>query len=70
MKAKVIIEDGITTIVLTPQNEFESNLIETIKNNEKNHAFSTKINVDNLYNTPSNHKISISIEKIKKDSHR
>jgi hypothetical protein len=29
MKAKVIIENGVTTIELTPENQFEKDIIET-----------------------------------------
>lgn len=63
MKAKVIIENEETTIVLTPENEFEIDIIE--KTHKKKEKFNMALSVDAQYNygTYSNHKIVISIQK-------
>ena len=62
MKAKVIIENGETKIVLTPQNDFETDLIEKVKNTEK-HTIQTCIDADYNYGTYKNHRIEILIKE-------
>ena len=58
MKAKVIIENGETTIVLTPQNEFEIDLIEKFKDKKEKHTIHTHFSADY-----KNHHIELSIKE-------
>ena len=63
MKAKVIIENGETTIVLTPQNEFEIGLIEKVKNKKEKHTIQTHFCADFNYGIYKNHYIELSIKE-------
>lgn len=63
MKAKVIIENGETTIVLTPQNEFEIDLIEKVKDKKEKHRIHTHFSVEYSYGTYKNHHIELSIKE-------
>lgn len=63
MKAKVIIENGETTIVLTPQNEFEIDLIEKVKNKKEKHTIHTRFSADYNFGTYKNHRIELSIKE-------
>lgn len=63
MKAKVIIENGQTTIVLTPQNEFEIDLIEKVKDKKEKHTIHTHFSADYNYGTYKNHHIELSIKE-------
>jgi len=62
MEAKVIIENGKTRIELTPDNEFETEVIERVRD-EKYKISTTSVHADYSFNTHSNHKITINIEK-------
>ncbi len=57
MKTKVIIENGTTEIVLTPENEFERQIIENIYNAKK--TTETKVRYTSLMGDTSNHSITI-----------
>ena len=63
MKAKVIIENGETTIVLNPQNEFEIDLIEKVKDKKGKHSIYTNFSADYNYGTYKNHQIELSIKE-------
>ena len=63
MKAKVIIENGETTIVLTPQNEFEIDLIEKVKDKKEKHIIQTHFSADYNYGTYENYRIELSIKE-------
>lgn len=63
MKAKVIIENGETTIVLTPQNEFEIDLIEKVKDKKEKHTIYTHFSADYNYGAYRNHNIELSIKE-------
>ena len=58
MKSKVIIERGRTDIVLTPENEFEKYVIETIYDAKK--QVETKFHYTSLLGNDDNHSITIS----------
>lgn len=62
MKAKVIIENGCTEIILTPENEFEEDVLEKVYEN-KYEITNTKIYVLAYYGIYSKHKITININK-------
>jgi hypothetical protein len=62
MKAKVIIENGLTQIVLTPENDFERNVIEEAERQTPIHELKTSISTDyGQFGNRSNHKIIITI---------
>lgn len=65
MKAKVIIEDGITTIQLFPENSFETRVIETAREEESKHLHTVQFKTDYGYHNHSNHRIEIKIENNK-----
>jgi len=65
MKAKVIIENGKTQIVLSPENEFEIDLIEKIYDKKEKYNSLTSFNASYNYGTYSKHNISIDINEIK-----
>ena len=64
MKAKVIIENSETEIILTPENNFETDIIEKLY--DKKGAFNLLVSADCdvSYSTYSKHKITISIKSI------
>jgi hypothetical protein len=65
MKAKVVIENGETEIILTPSNDFDKDVLEKIYNNKS--RFSLHTDVDAIYNYGgySNHKLIINIKETK-----
>lgn len=64
MKTKVIIENGEITINLTPENEFESGVIEKVYRNKEKHNVDTCFNAKYEYGTYKNHKIELSIKEL------
>jgi hypothetical protein len=65
MRAKVIIENGETSIVLTPENEFEVDVIEKIFCKKEKFNVHTSFDAQYNYGTYSKHKINISIKETK-----
>jgi hypothetical protein len=65
MKAKVIIENGETSIFLTPENEFEVDIIEKLYCKKENHNLHTSANANYNFGVYSKHNIEISIKEIK-----
>jgi hypothetical protein len=63
MKAKVIIENGETTIVLTPENEFEIDLIEKVKDKMEVHTINTSFCADYSLGSYKDHFIQLSIKE-------
>ena len=63
MKAKVIIENGETTIVLTPENDFERDIIEKIETHRPKFTTFTEISASSNYGSYSKHKIEILIKE-------
>ena len=63
MKAKVIIENGETTIILTPENEFEIDVIEKINCKKEKYNVLTTFNAQYNYGTYSKHNINLSINE-------
>lgn len=59
MKAKVIIENGETQIILTPENEFEIDLIEKIYDKKEKYNVLTSFNTSVSYGTYSKHNVSM-----------
>lgn len=61
MKAKVIIENGETTILLTPENEFEIDIIEKVHCKKEKHNIHAQFEAEYNFGTYSKHKIELSI---------
>ena len=66
MKAKVIIENGLSTIVLTPDNDFEKQVVENVYNNRD--TFNIVTDVEVVKNTFTQelqgHTINIKLKKL------
>jgi len=65
MKAKVIIENGITTIELKADNDFEKDVIEKFVDRRKDYNLNTEITTKYAYGQHSEHKITITVETLK-----
>ena len=66
MKTEIIINQGKAKVVLTPESEFESDLIEKIVDSKIGYEKKTTVLTDNGYYQHKNHRIEISlIEKNK-----
>lgn len=63
MKSKIVIENGETTILLTPENDFEKRMIEDIVKNKGNHTVYTDASTTHQWHEQINHKIEISIKE-------
>lgn len=66
MKAKVIIENGQTTIIVTPENDFEKDVIEKLHAKSNNYDIRTNAYAEYNYGTYSKHQIEINIKEQKK----
>lgn len=64
MKAKVIIENGKAMIILTPENEFEKNMIETAK--DQNYKIEASISREFSFGNYEDHKIELLLTENKK----
>jgi hypothetical protein len=64
MKAKVIIEKGETTIILTPENEFEIDVIEKVHCKKEKHSINAKFEAKYNYGTYNEHNIELSIKEV------
>lgn len=60
MKAKVIIENGITTIELTPENDFEKRVLKDAHSNS-NYEFDTKVTSNYSYGE-NNYKLNVELK--------
>lgn len=65
MRAKVVIENGETDIVLTPENEFERDIVEKMYNNKRNFNFHVTPDAEYGYGVLHNHQIKINIKEIR-----
>ena len=63
MKAKVIIENGQTTISLTPENEFEIDIIEKVRCKKGNYNLQTTIDAEYNYGAYRKHSIDVLIKE-------
>lgn len=63
MKSKVIIENGETTIILTPENEFEIDIIEKVKCKKEKYSIDAKFDAQYNYGSYSKHNIELSIKE-------
>lgn len=67
MKAKVIIENGQTKIDLTPENDFEKDIIEKVYGQRQNYDLDADINATYNYGAYTNHNIEILIKERQKN---
>ena len=61
MKAKVVIEQGRTKVVLTADNDFEKDVIEQVKDFNYRYNIETTVQTDYAYHNHSNHRIELDI---------
>ena len=67
MKAKVIIENGQTKIELSPENEFEKDIIEKVYGQRQNYDLEVDINATYNYGAYTKHKIEILVKERQKN---
>ena len=65
MKAKVIIEDGETSIVLTPETDFEKDIIEKGYGKTNKFSIHTSFDAQYSYSTYSKHSITMILKELK-----
>ncbi len=65
MKTKVIIENGETLIELCPENDFERDIIEKVKDKGSKFNIHTIFDADYSFGGHQKHKIAISIKEIR-----
>lgn len=63
MKAKVIIENGETTITLTPENDFDTDLMEKLHKRKESFTICTTADADYSYGSYQKHRIELSIKE-------
>jgi len=63
MKTEIIIWQGAAKVVLYPENEFEKELIEKIKDSKKGYKTETNVLTDYTYQMHSKHRIEISLNE-------
>lgn len=63
MKAKVIIENRETTIILTPENQFEKDVIEKVYLDKQQHNIHTQFDAEYDYGNYSKHRIELLIKE-------
>lgn len=67
MKAKVIIENGQTEILLIPENEFEKDLVEKCLHRSSENEIKTSITTQQQgYGIHTKHQISINVTSVVK----
>ena len=65
MPCKVIIDNRETQIVLTPENDFEIDVIEKIYDKKEKYNVLTSFNVNVSYGTYSKHNIEMNIKEVR-----
>lgn len=65
MKAKIIIENGETTIELKPENDFDTEIVEKIHDKKEKFNIHTTTTADYNYGSWQNHKIVMNITETK-----
>jgi hypothetical protein len=63
MKAKVIIENGETTIILTPENGFEIDIIDNLRKQQHNFDINTSAQAEYSFGVYQKHNIKINIKE-------
>lgn len=65
MKAKIIIENLETTIILKPENDFDRNILKTMHENKQNFDIYTNVESDYHLGIRDNYKLKMSIKETK-----
>lgn len=63
MKAKIIIENSETEIILTPDNVFDKDVLEKMYNNKGRYNIYTDVESDYKYGSYQNHRLVITIKE-------
>ena len=63
MKAKVIIENGITNIILKPENDFEIDILEKVYLSENKYEIKTTVNAKGDFGYLKEHQLEINLVK-------
>jgi hypothetical protein len=63
MKSEVVITEGKARIVLTPESEFERDLIEKVVDSKEVYEVNTSISTVYKFSEHSKHKIEINLNK-------
>lgn len=65
MKTKVIIENGLTKIVMTPENDFETDVLDKVYRKKQNYEIETSVTAEYYYNEYKNHTLTATLKEIK-----
>lgn len=63
MKAKVIIEEGITSIVLSAENDLEKDIVEKVKDNRKIESKTVEFDYTHEWGVRGQHRIVVNIKE-------
>jgi len=66
MKTEIVIWQGQAKIVLYPENEFETELIEKVKDSRVGYEIKTEVLTDKQYHEHKKHRIEINLIENKK----
>lgn len=64
MKAKVIIENKQTKIILTPENDFEIDVIDKVRNKKEKHDIHTMFGADYSFGGYNKQRIELTIVEL------
>ena len=65
MKSKVVIENGEIEIVLTPENDFEREVLDKIYSNKNKYDIFTDVKLDSVNYYDKKYKLVVSLKEIK-----
>jgi hypothetical protein len=64
MKAKVVIENGLTTIVLSPENKFETDVLENVHSQNERFELQTSVTSKYSYGVRQDYKLETTIRQL------
>lgn len=62
MKTKVIIKDGHTSIVMTPENDFEVGVLDTAYESEDKYQLTANVDRETKFGVHQSHKFTINLD--------
>lgn len=65
MKTKVIIENEVTKIVMTPENDFETDVLDRVYSKQQNYKVETNISAEYSFGELKNHTLTTTLKKLK-----
>jgi succinylarginine dihydrolase len=65
MKTKIVIENGKTELILTPENDFDKDVLKKIYNNKSKFSIHTNVEAEYNYGDYKNHKLVLNIKETK-----